>query len=124
MDLGEKLGPFPRWAWALGAGGLIGLLWIWRSRSSTPAPVTTSADASDTPGDPSPTTIVPYPSGGIAEDQYEQLLAAIRALQGPASTTPSSTGTTKGGGPWIGPLPPVQGVPLGLPPSNPFKNAR
>lgn len=129
MDLGEKLGPLPRWVWALGAGGLIGLLWVWRSRSSsTPAPVATSADASaDTEGDPDPTTIVPYPSGGIGDDQFQQLLAAIRGLYGPGSAPPpSSTGNVRGGGPWIGTPPPqLAALQTRLPGGSPYgKTAR
>lgn len=90
-DLNGKLGPLPVWAWALMAGGGVGLVFFLRSRGAPPPA------AQATPDDSNPTTIVPYPgAGGLTEAQWQQLMNAINALHGPASTTPPP-GTINGG---------------------------
>lgn len=84
----KKVGPLPVWAWAVGAGAIVGLIWFLRQRSSAGSGVTDPSAATDA-GDGSssdPTTIVPYQQGGVSEAQWQQLFNAITALHGPAST--------------------------------------
>lgn len=81
----RRIGGAPAWVWAVGAGAVAGLVWFARRKAS--ATQTAAQDQTGTTDGTVPTTIVPQ-YGGIAEAQYEQLLAAIRALQGAPSLDP------------------------------------
>lgn len=106
-----KIGPLPAWAWAILAGGGIGLIWFLRQRKSPAAPADTGGAATPPRGDQ--VDIVPVDQG-MAQNQFDQLmkelrsdrdmdktmfdqvLAAIKGLQGAPSTpkpTPTPTPT-------------------------------
>lgn len=77
----------PLWVWAVGLGTVAGVVWVFRRRSASVNASQAAAGASST-GDQAQTSIIPsdMPYGGLGEAQFEQLLAAIQSLQGPAST--------------------------------------
>lgn len=89
--LGRKIGPFPLGVWAviLGAGG--GLVWMLKNRlssSSAAADTTGTGSTSDTAA---PTTITPI-NEGLGEQQYKDLLKAIKDRDGkPSEPTGGST---------------------------------
>jgi hypothetical protein len=81
--LAKKIGPAPMWLWAVGLGGVAGLVWFWRKSKSSGD--TTAADSSASgSGDTSPTAIVPI-NQGLSEDQTEDILGAIHKIHGPPS---------------------------------------
>jgi len=81
----------PVWGWAVGGGLLVGLVYIvWRQRQSAAADSTT-ADTTSTTGT-QPTTILPMDQG-LAQEQVDAIIAAIRDQLGPASTTTTATAT-------------------------------
>lgn len=80
--MSRKVGGAPIWLWAVGLGGVAGLVWLARRRSSAAAGSAADASAADPDGQTS--TIVPQ-YGGLAEAQYANLLAAIQSLQGAPS---------------------------------------
>jgi len=78
--LGRKLGPLPVWAWAVIAGAGVGLVFFLRKRSS--GADTSSADsAAAGSGEMTPTSLIPI-SEGLAQEQADAILAAIKKLQG------------------------------------------
>lgn len=81
----RRIGGAPAWVWAVGAGAVAGLIWFARRKSSAGSDAGTAVSDQTGTGDSVPTTIVPQ-YGGMAEAQFEQLLAAIQALHGPSST--------------------------------------
>lgn len=90
----RKIGGAPAWVWALGAGAAAGVVWFFYRRNKSVAG--SQAAATDTTGDQARTTIVPpdYGRAGLSQSQFEQLLAAIQGLYGPASTNPPTDKTT------------------------------
>lgn len=80
--VGKKFGPLPVWAWAVLAGGALGLVWFLRKSAAAG-----SATQDKTGGDESgaePTTIVPV-NQGLGADQAQAILDAIKDLQGEIS---------------------------------------
>lgn len=78
----KKIGPAPIWLWAVGLGGLGGLVWFWRKNKSTG---TAAADSSASgSGDTSSTTIMPI-NQGLSQDQTDDILGAIHKIHGPPS---------------------------------------
>lgn len=74
----------PMWGWATVAGGVVAVLWFLRRRNSSAS----DSDANQPSVTvPAPTDIIPV-SQGLAENQFKQLLDAIKALQGEESTPP------------------------------------
>jgi hypothetical protein len=111
--LSGKIGPLPAWGWAVGLGGLVGLVWFLRSKGSsgsTPAPDPSAQTTSATPTG-TPTDFIPVDQGmrqsqfdqimrgfqsdkDMQQNMLSQLLAAIGKLQGqPSAPPPSPTPT-------------------------------
>lgn len=86
--LSRKLGPLPVWAWvALAAGGgIVYFLWKRKSAASATGTDNTAADVSANTSDM------------LSESQYENILAAIHDLQGPASVPPATPNPQPGEG--------------------------
>lgn len=82
--IGRKYGPLPAWGWALVIGGLVGVVYFVRQGNKAPA----AAAATQAYGDSNDerTTVLPVDSG-LANAQFQQLMDAIRALQGDTSAT-------------------------------------
>lgn len=103
-----RLGPLPVWAWALLAGGGIGLIWFLRSRGSSSS--STSTDTADQTGSGVAPIMVTPSNEGLSQAQFAQIMSAINALQGPPSTTtppPDGSPVFIGHGPGnLAPIPP------------------
>ena len=83
----------PLWAWVMGAAVAAGSVYlIWRSHkaAATTAAADTTTGSTDTTGQD--TTITPI-NQGLSESQYNNLLSAITADQGAASTPTTATAT-------------------------------
>jgi cytoskeletal protein RodZ len=82
----------PVWGWAVGGGVLVGLVYIvWRQRQ------TAVASTTDTTGTgTAATTILPMDQG-LAQQQVDSIVAAIRDQLGPPSTTTTPPTTTAPG---------------------------
>lgn len=110
--LSRKIGPLPMWVWAIGAGGLVGLVWFWRKGKNQDTAGATSAAGGS--GEDPPTSLVPV-AEGLSETQFEALLDAIKKLQG-APSTPPSTPPPHTPPPVSGGKPPVGRPPVAKPP--------
>lgn len=80
--LSKKIGPLPVWLWAVIAGGGIGLVWFLRQKKS--ADTSAADESAGGSGEDSPTSLVPI-NEGLSETQFQDLLDAIKKMQGPPS---------------------------------------
>lgn len=107
----------PVWAWVIAAGAGVGLLWFARKKSAAAAPATDTSGTTD-PGLGPQTEFIPVDQG-LAQNQFDQLMAAIKGLQGAPSTPPPTGGTPPPPVKQPTPTPPAQSPP---PPSGPQSN--
>lgn len=103
--MGRKIGPLPAWGWAVLLGGLGGIIYFLR-RSQASASQSDSGNGAGTSDDAEePTTIVPV-NQGLSEQQAQDILDAIKALQGDESEEkPPPTTTLPAPNPKPGPQP-------------------
>jgi hypothetical protein len=88
------VGKIPVWVWIAGAGVLGGIVYFMRKNAANAA----TAAASNTSGATAPSTT--DDTSGLATDQYEQLLAQVRELQGQESAeAPAPAGAAGPAGP-------------------------
>jgi len=81
--ISKKVMGAPMWIWAVGIGGMAGLVYFWRRNKSSAD--TTSADSSSTGAtESSNTSLVPI-NAGLSEDQTQDILDAIHKIHGPPS---------------------------------------
>lgn len=117
-----KIGPLPAWAWAVGAGGLLGLVWFLRKPAKT-----TGTDASSPTTQPvytgSPTTTVMPVDQGLSDNQFKLLWDQLLKLQGQPSTPPPSSGPPPGTTPPPFPTPPPVTIPSPVPTPPPSQPA-
>lgn len=97
-----KIGPLPVWAWAVGVGGLLGLIWFLRRPAKATGNDSTATQAPTYTGSPT-TTVVPVDQG-LSDNQFKLLMAELKKLQGKPSTPPV-TGT-------VDTTPPKPGTPV------------
>lgn len=105
----RKIGPLPMWAWAVGAGALVGLVFF--LRRSKAADTSAADSAAGGSGDTTATSLIPM-NEGLSQDQTDSILAAIRHMHGRPSEDdddddddPPSKTTLPGKLPWPGPKP-------------------
>ena len=91
--LGRKYAGVPLWVWTVGGTAGVAAIWLlYRSRKAAAAAA--AAPGADTSGGQGltagGTTILPYDQG-LAQQQYQDILNAIKAGQGAPSTPPGPT---------------------------------